>query len=77
MGYTPLTGKLFISRDVNFDEVSTWNWSKKEKNFFSLGQWDETEENGTPTAKWNPISTKVKSFQQGQDKLMKKHQLGH
>jgi len=29
--YQPLTSKLIISRDVNFDEFATWNWDQVEK----------------------------------------------
>ena len=47
--YNPINGKIVISRDVVFDEESSWDWSNTQEdyNFFPIID-EESEENITP-----------------------------
>jgi len=42
--YNPINGKVVISRDVEFDEENTWDWSTQEDDYNFLPFYEEEEE---------------------------------
>lgn len=44
--YNPRNEKLFISRDVDFDEESTWDWQVQEESYDFLPFFEEENEDG-------------------------------
>ena len=46
--YNPLTMKLIISRDVEFDESNYWKWSEEERKVVGLFFNDDDDGNDDP-----------------------------